>query len=361
MSLAARACGVPRQAMDAASANQDDSDNDTPPPLRDESDDESSDSDSDSDESDDESSDRDDEEPPPLLDESSDSDSDQSDDEDCSKMPTHLFCQFKECLRHFILEDGDDVNMPFCQYNSTTYTSLCRKRPRTGSVRRQLSRQRRRGGGDDGIWEAVMQTVLAHEHEIHDHRDHMQRRDDSKEQITSVWQYTRHNFKLHYGITRGQFARIAEVLVKLPRRFTVRHKDKKVGITREHALMILWLRWRGKKGCGTTWGHMGQHFNERGNFFPWTLIAEDTKKLRNCALPSMDGRNKFSVNRFSVHFFNLILGYVGLKISCLLPGHSPLIEIMIGSPDKNSRDANSIAIFHFSGLIVSFFGLRYRL
>jgi len=271
--------------MDAASANQDDSDNDTPPPLRDESDDESSDSDSDSDESDDESSDRDDEEPPPLLDESddessdrddeeppplldesSDSDSDQSDDEDCSKMPTHLFCQFKECLRHFILEDGDDVNMPFCQYNSTTYTSLCRKRPRTGSVRRQLSRQRRRGGGDDGIWEAVMQTVLAHEHEIHDHRDHMQRRDDSKEQITSVWQYTRHNFKLHYGITRGQFARIAEVLVKLPRRFTVRHKDKKVGITREHALMILWLRWRGKKGCGTTWGHMGQHFNERGNF-----------------------------------------------------------------------------------------------
>ena len=60
-------------------------------------------------------------------------------------------------------------------------------------------------------------------------------------------------------------------------------------------------------------------------------------------------------------FFNLILGYVGLKISCLLPGHSPLIEIMIGSPDKNSRDANSIAIFHFSGLVVSFFGLRYRL
>jgi len=251
--------------MDAASADEDDSDNDTPPPGT-----IFSDSDSDSDESGDESGDSDDEERPALLDESSDSDSDSDEsvsaDEDSSRLPTHLFCQLKECLRHFILEDGDDVNMPFCQYNSTTYTSQCRKRPRTGSVRRRLSRQGRRGDGDDGIWEAIMQTVLAHEHEVHDHRDHMQRRDDSKEQITSVWQYSRHNFKLHYGITRGQFARISEVLVKLPRRFTVRHKDKKVGITREHALLILWLRWRGKKGIGTTWGHMGEHFNERGNF-----------------------------------------------------------------------------------------------
>ena len=75
----------------------------------------------------------------------------------------------------------------------------------------------------------------------------------------------------------------------------------------------------------------------------------------------MDGRNNFSVRQFSVHFFNLILGYVGLKISWLLSGDSPLIEIMIGSPDKNSRDANSIAIFHFSDLIVSFLGHRYRL